>query len=378
MPSNVLDMSVLVPDDRSVADDAVTALAATIGARTVVIAHRHDDTWHPLAAADSAGLLEGEAWIDALDAVLIAGSTTPVDAWEDLRTVVVAPVPVPPPAKPTVVAVLDIDAIAVAHGHRTLIRAYAELLGRDLDRRRSEPPVDDDNDATVEVLQRRRRFFSEVVHDLRAPMAVIAGNAHLLAVHPDDSERVERHARAITAQVKRMATMVDGLLEAEGRELGHISEEPTEIDLDGFVAVIVEETEQLLTTSDVVVAGEGRGTLHSQRLALHRLVMNLTANAVKSTREGRIEILARESDGGAVFTVRDTGRGIGDEQALRLRDGQPIDYEGAGFGLGLSIVVRLARQLNGTVDVGTYGDGGTSVTVLVPRYATTEVVPALT
>ncbi len=63
---------------------------------------------------------------------------------------------------------------------------------------------------------------------------------------------------------------------------------------------------------------------------------------------------------------------------MRLRDGQPIDYEGAGFGLGLSIVVRLARQLNGTVDVGTYGDGGTSVTVLVPRYATTEVVPALT
>ena len=78
-------------------------------------------------------------------------------------------------------------------------------------------------------------------------------------------------------------------------------------------------------------------------VALNRVLLNLTTNALKFTSEGFVEIVARETGGDRVeFSVRDSGPGINQESAERLFSpfrraptGQRYALSSTGLGLGL-------------------------------------------
>ena len=100
-------------------------------------------------------------------------------------------------------------------------------------------------------------------------------------------------------------------------------------------------------------------------LALSRVILNLTTNAIKFTDEGSVEISARSSGPVSVrFAVRDTGRGI-DPDALtglyrpfRLGPG-PSGYCFSGTGLGLAICRKLVEAMGSELRVETLPDSGT-------------------
>ena len=90
---------------------------------------------------------------------------------------------------------------------------------------------------------------------------------------------------------------------------------------------------------------------------------------MKFTDEGFVTLRARLSDGQLVFSVRDTGRGIGPEERerifaefVRLRSAQGVD----GFGLGLSIVDRLVKLLGGAISLDSAPGQGSKFIVTVP------------
>ena len=77
-------------------------------------------------------------------------------------------------------------------------------------------------------------------------------------------------------------------------------------------------------------------------VALSRVLLNLTANSLRHTREGFVEIAAREAGPGRVlFSVRDTGPGIPPEVQSTLyepfspREGRGLGFSSAGLGLGI-------------------------------------------
>lgn len=87
------------------------------------------------------------------------------------------------------------------------------------------------------------------------------------------------------------------------------------------------------------------------RMALFRVLLNLTTNAIKFTEEGFVEVAARTMDRDLVeFSVRDTGRAIDEEARETLfepfkkaRDRRGYFFSGSG--LGLSIARRYLRSL---------------------------------
>jgi signal transduction histidine kinase len=100
-------------------------------------------------------------------------------------------------------------------------------------------------------------------------------------------------------------------------------------------------------------------------VALSRVLLNLTTNALKFTSEGYVEVLGKQvSDTGLEFSVRDTGRGIPPQAMLTLfepfrRRQKQGEYAFSGAGLGLSICRKLVEAMRSSLQVETAPDLGT-------------------
>ncbi|HTC22895.1 MAG TPA: HAMP domain-containing sensor histidine kinase [Gemmatimonadales bacterium] len=100
-------------------------------------------------------------------------------------------------------------------------------------------------------------------------------------------------------------------------------------------------------------------------VALSRVLLNLTTNALKFTAEGFVEVAARQVAAGQVeFSVRDTGRGIPPQSMATLfepfrRRQKQGEYAFSGSGLGLSICRKLVEAMGSTLQVETSSDAGT-------------------
>jgi signal transduction histidine kinase len=100
-------------------------------------------------------------------------------------------------------------------------------------------------------------------------------------------------------------------------------------------------------------------------VALSRILLNLTTNALKFTDEGFVEVTCTEvSELGVEFAVRDTGRGIPPPAMAMLfepfrRRQKDRDYAFSGSGLGLSICRKLVEAMEGSLQVETGAGKGT-------------------
>ena len=100
-------------------------------------------------------------------------------------------------------------------------------------------------------------------------------------------------------------------------------------------------------------------------VALSRVLLNLTTNALKFTAEGFVEVVARQTGARRIeFSVRDTGRGIPPQSMATLfepfrRRQKPGEYAFSGSGLGLSICRKLVEAMGSTMQVETEQGVGT-------------------
>ena len=110
-------------------------------------------------------------------------------------------------------------------------------------------------------------------------------------------------------------------------------------------------------------------TVTGDAFHIRQIADNLVSNALKFTNKGSVTLRADVRQGRLVFSVRDTGRGIGREEKerifqefVRLRSAQGVD----GFGLGLSIVDRLVKLLKGTISLESRLGEGSKFIVSIP------------
>jgi len=106
-------------------------------------------------------------------------------------------------------------------------------------------------------------------------------------------------------------------------------------------------------------------------VALSRVLLNLSTNALKFTDEGAVEVGGRCLDDGALeFWVQDSGRGIAPGAMNTLyepfrRRQRPGEYAFSGSGLGLSICRKLVEAMGGELQVDTEEGKGTRFSFVV-------------
>ncbi|MFJ8539703.1 ATP-binding protein [Streptomyces sp. NPDC093591] len=225
--------------------------------------------------------------------------------------------------------------------------------------------------------ERMRRFLADAGHELRTPLASIAGYAELMdrgAARIDPGQAWRR----VSAQSARMAGLVEDLLLLarldEGRPL-----EALEVNLATLVAEAVWDARAAGTDHDwqLALRLDEPATVTGDPARLTQVVANLLANARAHTPPGtRITVTLEATRAGCVIRVTDEGPGIPPallptvfERFTRADTSRTrTPGKGGGSGLGLSIAAAITQAHGGRIDVESE-PGRTEFTVVLPHAA---------
>jgi signal transduction histidine kinase len=209
----------------------------------------------------------------------------------------------------------------------------------------------------------------EVAHDLRSPLTSILFLAETLQrarsgpVNPVQ----ERQLGLIYSAAFGLSSVASDVIELArgGDRLVDLDPIPFSVtDILESVRDIVQPIAEEKSLAVQLTAPEADFRI-GHPVALSRVLLNLTTNALKFTAEGFVEVIARETGPRAVeFSVRDSGRGIPPQSMATLyepfrRRQKPGEYAFSGSGLGLSICRKLVEAMGSSLEVETAPDYGT-------------------
>jgi PAS domain S-box-containing protein len=250
------------------------------------------------------------------------------------------------------------------------------------ERRRVEEELARQRAAAVqnEKLAAMGQLLAGVAHELNNPLAVVIGQAHLLAAALGPTPQADRVKKIVDA-AQRCGRIVRNFL-ALARQ--HPPErQPTR--LNDVVREAVELLAYSLRVDTVEVAlelADDLPTLWADPHQLHQVVVNLVTNAhhaVRTSAGARRITLATRHDhaaGRVVLVVADTGHGIAAENLSRIFEPffttKPL---GEGTGLGLAMLNGIVEEHGGSIGVESEPGRGTSFTVGIPVVVAPETVP---
>lgn len=211
-----------------------------------------------------------------------------------------------------------------------------------------------------------------VSHDLKTPLAAVAGLVEILLDSAADALSLDQRAllHRINANTHQMNDLVSNLLDAELIERGHQSFRPAPNDLNALVRRVVEaqahqaEEKQIGLVLDL-----------SPRLPLtvvdggmiERLVANLLSNAVKFTPDsGAIRVSTRQRRGRMAIEVWNSGSDIPAALQSTLFEKFVRQENSPGVGLGLYICKSIVDMHRGTIAVQRATDGGVMFVAELP------------
>jgi signal transduction histidine kinase len=224
------------------------------------------------------------------------------------------------------------------------------------------------------VEETRRDFFATISHELRSPLTSIRGAAELLreGIPGPLTDKQKRLADIVSVSSERLLRLVNQILEMSRLQTGLLDLERSPLDLGDLVDRAVEELHPLASEATVTLECERIGTDFAycgDVERLHRVVVNLGANAIRFTPPGG-RVVARVIDAGPEFElqVEDTGVGIPPDALPHIFDAyRQAHRERGGTGLGLAIVRGIAEAHGGRVTVESREGKGSRFTVLLPR-----------
>ena len=228
----------------------------------------------------------------------------------------------------------------------------------------------------------KTRFLAAASHDVLQPL-----NAAHLSISALAETQASEEGRRLVGQVERSLTTIGNLLQTlldiSRLDAGVVEPDIADIALEQLFASIKSDFQPLAEQKGLKFRFRaGNAIVRSDRTMLRRILQNIVSNAMRYTQSGGVLVGARRRGAIVRIEIADTGCGIPSDQHEAVFEefhrGVSVskgDISGAGLGLGLSIVRRMAGTLGHPIGFSSVVGRGTVFRLDVPA-ASPNSLPA--
>lgn len=210
----------------------------------------------------------------------------------------------------------------------------------------------------------KSEFLANLSHEIRTPLTAILGYTELLIdQYQDRDQELTARLSIIDRNGVHLLSLLNDTLDLSKIEAGKLEIEMGAVELGPFLSDIVSLTGVTAQEKGLDFKLQCLSALPAQirtdSMRLRQILLNLLGNAVKFTEQGEVElgVELRKADTGykLLFKVRDTGQGIQPDYLDNIfHPFTQVPTETRmleGTGLGLTISLKLAEKLGGTIEV---------------------------
>ncbi len=221
----------------------------------------------------------------------------------------------------------------------------------------------------------KSRFVSLVSHEFRTPLAGILSSLSLVRKYGElnEPEKQVKHIARIKEAVNSLTDILNDMLSISKLEEGKVMINPERVNFKEFTEDIVSDLQALAKADQkIVYTHTGIDEFLLDKKIKRHILFNLVSNALKFSPEGAvIYVTSVADDDGLTLMVKDEGIGISPEDQVHLferffRGHNVTNIQGTG--LGLNIVLKYVEMLNGTINVDSELNQGTTFIITFPKH----------
>ncbi|WP_417318198.1 PAS-domain containing protein [Erythrobacter aureus] len=241
--------------------------------------------------------------------------------------------------------------------------------------RQAEEALRERNRALEEADAVMTRFLANMSYEFRTPLTSIGGFAELLTsgIAGELTPQAKEYAQAISLSVGKLTEQVENVLDLSQSEAGLMPLRKTELELLPFITQIVRKQEGRILDGELTLDLKGNPdkSVTADPQQLRRAISQLLDNAIKGTpRGGRIVVDIGRKRGETRIIISDNGRGMSQHELARALEGIRMAPGGKGIerrqGLGIPLARQLIEAHDGTLDIQSRKNGGTTATITLP------------
>jgi two-component system sensor histidine kinase KdpD len=255
-----------------------------------------------------------------------------------------------------------------------LLETCASLIALSLERDESVLEAHQ-SQLNAETEKLRSSLLSAVSHDIRTPLAGIAGASSTLARANDSLDEPTRAEllRTIHEESERLSRLVDNLLQMTRLSSGNVAIDLQWHPVDEVIGSTLTRMERQLGDRMIETSiAPDVGMVKVDAILVEQLLANLVDNAVKySPWDSPIEVSARRRGEAVELEVADRGRGFADGDEQRVFElfyrGSSVKSDRWGTGIGLAICRAVAEAHHGKIEARNRPGGGAVIRVTLPQ-----------
>jgi len=220
-------------------------------------------------------------------------------------------------------------------------------------------------------------FINNMTHEFKTPISTISLAGEVLSDKTIDKspESVDKYLKIIKDENKRLAGLVENVLQAAVLDKGKLKFKIQECDLHQIIGDVLQSLTLQIQNKGGGITTElkaQRYSLFADRMHLGNIIYNLIDNALKYSKENpQIKVSTVSDKNGISISVQDNGIGIRKEDQKKIfetfyRVPTGNIHNVKGFGLGLSYVKAVVEKHSGHIEVQSEPGSGSTFVVYLP------------
>ncbi len=219
----------------------------------------------------------------------------------------------------------------------------------------------------------KSRFLAQMSHEIRTPINAVLGMNEMILRESNDTS-IREYAGNIQSAGRNLLGLINTILDFSKIEEGKMEIMPVRYDTISMINNMINSVQSRAKEKGLLfeahVSSDIPSAMYGDDMRVTQVAINLLTNAVKYTREGRVDLYVdgeiKDKDRYSLSVrVTDTGIGIKEEDMgklfesfARLDERKNRNIEGTG--LGMAIVTKLLEMMGSKLDVtSVYGEGST-------------------